>query len=237
MSFEMDCEIKLRKDGMVIVDAQRALLLHEIAEKSSLAQAAKEVDISYKEAMTVLDIMTAAMGAPVVSLFGNGRAELTHEGRSLLSEFQTRSHIARSQVQNLWKKPWVTTDGIILMGDRVVLIKRGREPFKGMHALPGGIIEYGETAEECVVREMEEETGLRTRVLDLVGVYSRVDRDPRGHFITLAFNLVPVGGTLLGGDDAAAAALFRLDELPELAADHRLILSDALLRRGRCASK
>ena len=122
-------------------------------------------------------------------------------------------------------------------GDQVVLIKRGREPFKGMYALPGGIVEYGETVEECVVREMEEETGLKTRVLDLVGVYSAADRDPRGHFITLAFNLMPVGGRLRGGDDAAEATLFPLLDLPEMAADHHLVLSDALLKRERYAQR
>ncbi len=145
--------------------------------------------------------------------------------------------MAISQVQNLWKKPWVTTDGIIVIEDQVVLIKRGREPFQGMFALPGGIVEYGETVEECVVREMEEETGLKTEVLDLVGVYSAADRDPRGHFITLAYNLRPIGGKLKGGDDAAEAALFPLKDLPVMAADHLMILSEALLKRGRYGSK
>ena len=127
--------------------------------------------------------------------------------------------------------------GSLIVEDQVVLVKRGREPFKGIYALPGGIVEYGETVEECVVREMEEETGLRTKVLDLVGVYSRADRDPRGHFITLAFNLLPVGGSLRGGDDAAEARLFPLLELPVLAADHHVVLSDALLKMERYARR
>jgi 8-oxo-dGTP diphosphatase len=173
----------------------------------------------------------------VVTSSPDGRASLTADGRSLLTDFETRSTMARSQVQNLWKKSWVTADGIVMVEGQVVLIRRGREPFKGMHALPGGIVEYGERLEECVVREVEEETGLRTRVLDLVGVYSAPDRDPRGHFITLAFNLTPVGGNLRGGDDAAEAALFPLNQLPELAADHLTILSDALLKRDRYRSE
>ena len=94
-------------------------------------------------------------------------------------------------------------------------------------------MEYGETAEECAVREFEEETGLRTRVLDLAGVYSAADRDPRGHFITLAFNLQPIGGLLYGGDDAAEALLFPLDRLPDMAADHKKILADALIKRDQ----
>jgi 8-oxo-dGTP diphosphatase len=235
MPFDIDCEIRLSVDGEVIVDARRAMLLKKIAQVGSLVRAADDIGISLRDAKRFLEIMSAPAG-DVVSFAGRGRAELTDRGRALLDEFETRSRSANSQVKNLWKKPWITADGIVVMGGKVVLVKRGREPFKGMYALPGGIVEYGETAEECVVREMEEETGLRTRVLDLVGVYSRADRDPRGHFITLAFNLTPVGGGLRGGDDAAEAALFPLERLPQLATDHGTILADALRKRDQCRS-
>ena len=218
------------------MDHRRALLLKRISGLGSLDQAAMELGLTMEEAWSWLDIMGEATGSPAVMLT-HGKAGLTYNGRSLLAEYETRSHVALSQVQNLWKKPWVTTDGIVVIDDRIVLIKRGREPFKGMHALPGGIVEYGESVEQCVVREIEEETGLRTRVLDLVGVYSEAGRDPRGHFITLAYNLQPIGGSLRGGDDAAEAALFPLEGLPELAADHLIILTDALLRRDQCRSK
>jgi 8-oxo-dGTP diphosphatase len=237
MSFEIDCEIKFRKDGEVIVDPRRALLLKKISELGSLDQAAKELGLSFEDAESWLDIMRQAIGGAAMVCSTHGKTGLTEDGRSVLAEYETRSHVARSQVQNLWKKPWVTTDGIVVIEDQVVLIKRGREPFKGMYALPGGIVEYGESIEQCVVREIEEETGLRTRVLDLVGVYSVADRDPRGHFITLAYNLQPIGGSLHGGDDAAEAALFPLERLPELAADHLMILADALLRRDQYRSK
>ena len=233
MSFEIECEIKLRKDGELIVDPQRALLLKKIAETGSLDLAVDELGVSLGDAKIWLDRIKDATGSSAISFEKDSRVILTESGRSLLAEYETRSHVAISQVKNLWKKPWVTTDGIVLIGDQVVLIKRGREPFKGMYALPGGIVEYGETVEQCVVREIEEETGLRTRVLDLVGVYSGADRDPRGHFITLAYNLQPIGGCLGGGDDAAEAALFPLERLPELAADHLMILTDALLRKGQ----
>jgi 8-oxo-dGTP diphosphatase len=233
MSLETDCDIKLMKDGEVVVDPRRALLLQKIADTGSLHRAAFDIGISPEEAGKWLDIMREVSGKEVVLSSLDGKAGLTDEGRSLLVEFETRSMMARSQVQNLWKKPWVTADGIVVIRDQVVLIKRGREPFKGMHALPGGIVEYGERVEECVVREIEEETGLRTRVLDLVGIYSAAERDPRGHFITVAFNLSPIGGSLLGGDDAAEAALFPLAALPRLAADHFTILSDALLKRDQ----
>jgi 8-oxo-dGTP diphosphatase len=233
MSLETDCDVKLTKNGEVVLDARRALFLRKINDTGSLDRAAIEVGASAEESGGWLDIIREGYGKAAVISSPDGRATLTDEGRSLLAELETRSVMAKSQVRNLWKKPWVTADGIVMVGEQVVLIRRGREPFKGMHALPGGIVEYGERLEECVVREVEEETGLRTRVLDLVGVYSAPDRDPRGHFVTLAFNLARIGGSLRGGDDAAEAAFFPLDQLPELAADHRSILSDALLKRNR----
>ncbi|MGD0819058.1 MAG: NUDIX domain-containing protein [Methanomassiliicoccales archaeon] len=233
MSFEIDCDINLRKDGEVIIDHRRALFLVKIAETGSLDKALEEVGVSLGEAKAWLDKIQDASGTAAVSFGNDGKIVLTESGRSLISEFETRSRVARSQVRNLWKKPWMTTDGIVVIEDQVVLIKRGREPFKGMYALPGGIVEYGETVEDCVVREIEEETGLKTRVLELVGIYSVADRDPRGHFITAAFNLMPIGGSLRSGDDAAEAGLFPLEMLPEMAGDHLTILSDALLRRDQ----
>jgi 8-oxo-dGTP diphosphatase len=235
MSFETDCEIKLRKEGELIIDARRALLLEKIVQTRSLDTATHEIGASLGDVKVWLQTIENAIGAEAVIYSPDGKVQLTESGTALLEEFRTRSRMAKSQVQNLWKKPWVSTDGIIIIGDQVVLIKRGREPFKGMHALPGGIVEYGETVEECVVREMEEETGLRTQVLDLVGVYSAANRDPRGHFITVAFNLKHIGGVLKGGDDAAEAALFPLNDLPEMAADHHTILAEALLKRDRYA--
>jgi 8-oxo-dGTP diphosphatase len=231
MPLETDCDFRLTNNGEVVLDARRAMFLSRIERTGSVRLAALEAGVSAEESARWLDSIREGFGKEVVVSSPDGRAGLTADGRSLLTDFQTRSAMARSQVRNLWKKPWVTTDGIVIVEGQVVLVRRGREPFKGMHALPGGIVEYGERLEECVVREMEEETGLRTRVLDLVGVYSAPDRDPRGHFITLAFNLAPIGGSLRAGDDAAEAALFPLHRLPELAADHRTILSDALVKR------
>jgi 8-oxo-dGTP diphosphatase len=233
MSFETECDIKLTKGGELIIDEHHAILLEKISRTGSLELATEELGILVDEAKTWLDRIGDVLMTPAVLLGSDGKMTLTDKGRELLSDYQTRSRMAKSQVQNLWKKPWVTADGIVVIEGQVVLIKKGREPFKGMYALPGGIVEYGETAEECAVREFEEETGLRTRVLDLVGVYSAADRDPRGHFITLAFNLQPIGGLLYGGDDAAEALLFPLDRLPDMAADHKKILADALIKRDQ----
>ena len=233
MSFETECDIRLTKGGELIIDKNHAMLLEKISSTGSLEGATDGLGITVEEANTWLDRIGETLSTPAVVRGVDGKTTLTNKGRELLSDFEIQSHMAKSQIKNLWKKPWVTTDGVALIEGKVVLIKRGREPFKGMFALPGGIVEYGEAVEECVVREFEEETGLKTRVLDLVGVYSVADRDPRGHFITLAFNLQPLGGILSGGDDAAVAQLFPLDRLPDMAADHHKILADALTKRDQ----
>ncbi len=124
----------------------------------------------------------------------------------------------------------MTVDGILRRAGGIILIRRKNPPFRGCYALPGGFVEHGETVESAVVREFYEETGLRTKVKSLVGVYSEPDRDPRGHTVTVVFELDSIGGKLKGGDDAAEAKVFPIDALPELAFDHAKILFDYLNR-------
>jgi len=75
---------------------------------------------------------------------------------------------------------------------------------------------------------VEEETGLKTEIVGLVGVYSAPDRDPRGHFVTAVFHLNPVGGRLKAGDDAKEAEWVPLDKLPKFAFDHGRIVQEFL---------
>ena len=124
------------------------------------------------------------------------------------------------------KNPALTVDGIIIIDGKLLLIKRGNEPFKGQYALPGGFVEVGERVEEAVEREAKEETGLDTEVQDLLGVYSAPDRDPRGHTVSVVFSLEVIGGRMKAGDDASDIGLFDLDALPELAFDHSKIIDD-----------
>ena len=122
--------------------------------------------------------------------------------------------------------PALTVDGIVVEDGAVLLIRRRNPPFAGHYALPGGFVDYGETVEAAVAREVEEETGLRTHVGRLVGVYSDPNRDPRGHTVSVAFVLYRRGGSLAGADDADDARFFRLEALPPLAFDHARILAD-----------
>ena len=129
-----------------------------------------------------------------------------------------------------YKNPKLTADGVIIDKNRILLIKRKNEPFKGKWSLPGGFVEYGETVENAVVREILEETNLSSEVKELIGVYSEPDRDPRGHTITIAFLLHIKKGEVKSGDDAADAKFFELKQLPDLSFDHKKIIDDAIRR-------
>ena len=85
-----------------------------------------------------------------------------------------------------------------------------------------------ETTEQCAIRELEEETGMKVSDLHQIGAYSKVDRDPRGRTITVAYLVMvdsPIAVT--GQDDAAKAQWFPIDALPPLAFDHEEIMRDA----------
>jgi 8-oxo-dGTP diphosphatase len=120
--------------------------------------------------------------------------------------------------------PAVTVDGLVLVKGKLVAVRRRNEPFRGMPALPGGFVELGETTMEAVVREVREETGLETKVVRLVGVFSDPGRDPRGHTVTIAYDLEVIGGTLKAGSDAAGILLVDPDEPPRMAFDHNEIV-------------
>jgi len=127
-----------------------------------------------------------------------------------------------------YKFPKLTVDGIVLEDERILLIKRKNQPFKGMWALPGGFVEYDEKTEDATVREVLEETGLKTKINHLAGVYSDPNRDPRGHTVSIVYVLDICNGELKSGDDACNAKFFDLKNLPDLSFDHKVIIKDVL---------
>ena len=131
-----------------------------------------------------------------------------------------------------YPRPAVTADCVVITREaapRVLLIQRGNEPFKGCWAFPGGFMNIDETTEQCAVRELEEETGLRLSSVRQVGTYSRVDRDPRGRTLTVAYlALIDVPVSVQGHDDAVRAEWFPLSALPPLAFDHAEIMQDVM---------
>lgn len=88
-----------------------------------------------------------------------------------------------------------------------------------------------ETTEQCAIRELEEETGLKVAELHQIGAYSRVDRDPRGRTVTVAYlSVIDKPLPVHGQDDAAKAEWWSLTSLPQLAFDHDEIMKDAIAR-------
>jgi len=124
--------------------------------------------------------------------------------------------------------PGLAVDGVLLLDGKLVAVIRGQPPFLGMHALPGGHVELGEGTEAAMVREFIEETGVRTEIERLVGVYSDPRRDPRGHTVSVAYALRKVGGKLQAGSDAAGVDLVDPKRLPKMAFDHAAIVADFL---------
>ncbi len=239
MSHEVKCQVWLTEDGRPVLGEDQAGLLLLIREKGSIVDAARSLGISYRQTWSRLRRIKQETGIEVVVSHRGGPERgstvLSPEGEGLLQEFENKKRRVDEQVTHLFRNPTLTTDGIVLLDGQIVLIRRGKEPGKGKYALPGGFVEYGETLEECVVREVCEETGLRAEVLDLVGIYSDRDRDPRGHIVTALFFLRARGGELKAGDDADKVSLYELDRLPELAFDHHRMISDFRETTGKRA--
>jgi len=130
-----------------------------------------------------------------------------------------------------YPRPALTVDGIVYVKDiepfSVLLIKRGREPFLGQWALPGGFVEMDELLEESCLRELKEETGLQLSNLRQFKVFDAIDRDPRGRTISVIFYTgLESRQEVRGGDDAAMAGWFPFNELPPMAFDHYKIMQN-----------
>ena len=108
----------------------------------------------------------------------------------------------------------------VFRGSEVLLVRRGNEPSKGMLGIPGGVVELGETAEDAVVREVEEEIGIRVKPLRVLDVLDSIVRDDEGrirfHYILIEFLCEPIGGELKASSDVSDAFWAPLESLEEL---------------------
>lgn len=217
----------LKKDDKFILGEGRKELLELIDEKGTISEAAKKMDMSYRHAWGIIRKMENAVESKLVESKRGGQRErgtvLTPAANSLISDYEDLKEQHKGEV---YRDPSLTVDGIIEKDKEVLLIRRRDPPYQGEYALPGGFVDYGESVEDAVMREVKEETGLKTEINKLIGVYSSPDRDPRGHMITTAFSLEIKKGSLRSGSDAEEAEFFDLDSLPTLAFDHSEIIED-----------
>lgn len=239
--YDLRLKMWLVRDGEFVISDGRARLLRRIKETRSISKAAKEMDMSYRHAWGILHRIAENAGGEIVASSRGGKtggeSTLTPLGEEILIEYDNRTASLQSQFENHWRKPSVTADGIVIKDGKVALIRRRNDPFKGSYALPGGFAGYGEKLEDCVVREVLEETGLKTQVRSLIGVYSAPDRDPRGHFVTAVYELGVTGGRLRAGDDASSAEWVPVDAIPPMAFDHGSIIADFLAGKKKSGGK
>ncbi len=127
---------------------------------------------------------------------------------------------------------FLTVDAIIFKVDnesvQILLIRRGREPYKGKWALPGGFVEDDEDLADAAARELLEETGIKAGPMEQLGAFGKPGRDPRHRTVSVVFTaFADADAKPAAGDDADRAEWFGLDCLPELAFDHAEIIASA----------
>ncbi len=234
--YRVECKCMLKRDDRFVMGEGRAELLRWIKEEGSISSAAKKMDMSYRHAWGTIKKMEKNSGEKLVKSRRGGDKErgssLTPAAEQLLRDYED---LKKEHKDRVYRNPALTVDGIITKDEEILLIERKNPPFEGCYALPGGFVEYNEKVEDGVVREIEEETGLKTRVDQLVGVYSSPDRDPRGHIVSTVFSLEIIAGEIKGSSDALSADFFLFSKLPELAFDHDKIIQD--FRAGRDSNR
>jgi len=139
-----------------------------------------------------------------------------------------------------WPRPMVTVDAAVFAffknKPKLLLIRRGNNPFKGKWALPGGFIGIDEELEDAVVRELTEETGLTDVPLQQMQTFGRCGRDPRGRQITIVFTGIAQKNKnkIKAGDDAEKAQWFDIENLPDdMAFDHDIVAAFAIKKLKR----
>lgn len=143
-----------------------------------------------------------------------------------------------------YARPALAVDCVVFGLDeedlKVLLIRRGLEPFLGRWALPGGFVHMDETLDEAARRELQEEAGIERVYLEQLYTFSAIDRDPRERVVSVAYYALALLSehTVKADTDAREAAWFAVDDLPRLAFDHESILDKAIERlRGKVRYK
>ncbi len=216
----LDFDLFILLDG-VRVGRRELEALKKLLTTGDLDLAASSSGLTVRELTEVMSVLQSRLG--ILNF------EKLEELQQILEQKRVLVH---GCVRGL-RRPSVAVDMVVLREEQVLLVRRGRAPYMGYYALPGGFVEYGERVEEAAHRELSEETGVEAEIVELIGVYSDPERDPRGHTISVALLMKYREGEVRGGDDAREARFFPLERLPKLAFDHEAILRDGLLAAAR----
>jgi 8-oxo-dGTP diphosphatase len=228
----------LKDKSVSVIGSGRVELLKAVDKYGSIKKAAATMGMSYRHAWGIIKQIRDSVGDEIIATTrggaAGGGAKLTDLGRVLIKRFEeTQDAIERTLKYG--PKPALAVDGVIFTkDDKIVLIRRKNPPFKGQLALPGGFIEYKETTELAVVREVEEELGIKAEIKQLIGVYSEPNRDPRHHTISVVYELQPLSYEFKAGDDAASFELVDITDkkiIKTMAFDHGDIVLDIIRER------
>ncbi|SLM29802.1 NUDIX hydrolase [Desulfamplus magnetovallimortis] len=114
-------------------------------------------------------------------------------------------------------QPKLAVGAVVFKDQKVLLVKRGKAPAKGVWAIPGGSVELGETLKQAAEREVLEETGIRIKAGDPVYSFESIDRDQNGkvrfHYYIVDLEAEYLGGEVIPGDDANDAAWVPAEDL------------------------
>ncbi|HOK35621.1 MAG TPA: NUDIX hydrolase [Candidatus Pacearchaeota archaeon] len=125
------------------------------------------------------------------------------------------------------RSPILTVSGMILNRNNILLVKRAIYPFLGYWTLPGGHVEYGETTEHALKREMKEELGISVKIKELFGVYSNPKRDPRYHTVSVVYLCEKRKGKIKLNFEASEFQFFSINKLPsKIGFDYQKVLQD-----------
>ncbi|MCP8304202.1 MAG: NUDIX hydrolase [archaeon] len=131
--------------------------------------------------------------------------------------------------------PMVGVGALIKKDGSVLLVKREHEPGKGRWSLPGGLVNLGETMMEAVKREVEEEVGLKVKVVGLIDVFDSIVYDDEGrvrfHYVIIGFEVSLIGGEVRGSEEASQVDWFKAEELRglKMTSTTKKLLKDYLL--------